>query len=88
MRNNSEQVLLPFQLNDLSRYRSPLMGVATIMIILCHAVSSRVLMPSMLSRVFIYGNIGVDIFMFLSVLGCFYSHSKTEGGVVSVKVLR
>ena len=72
-----------FQLNDLSRYRSQLMGVATIMIIVCHAAASKVLMPTMLSGVFGWGNYGVDIFMFLSGLGCFYSLSKTNGSYLS-----
>ena len=79
---NNGQVILPFQLNDFSRYRSQLMGVATIMILLCHAAASKVMMPALLSAILGFGNYGVDIFLFLSGLGCFYSLSKTKGGDV------
>lgn len=77
---NIGQESLLFELRDLSRYRSQLMGVATIMIILCHAAASKVIIPTILSVIFGFGNYGVDIFLFLSGLGCFYSLSKTNRG--------
>lgn len=49
------------------------MGVAAIMIIICHAPGSRVLMPHWLGKIFLMGNYGVDVFLFLSGLGCYYS---------------
>jgi hypothetical protein len=52
------------------------MGVATLMIIACHAPASGVVMPRYLSFIFTLGNYGVDIFLLLSGLGTFYSLSK------------
>ena len=64
------------KLNDLSLKRTQLMGLATLMIIICHASASHVLMPHWLSKLMDLGNYGVDIFLFLSGLGLFYSLSK------------
>ena len=65
-----------FNLNLLSKYRTPLMGVAAMMIIVCHASGNGVLMPACIKKVLTYGNLGVDIFLFLSGIGCYYSLSK------------
>ena len=65
-----------FAFQDISKYRSSLMGIATLMIIMCHAPASNVLLPSALGRIMTVGNYGVDIFLFLSGLGCYYSLSK------------
>jgi hypothetical protein len=62
-----------FELQDLSKYRTELMGVAAISIIFCHAIAAKVLMPNILIRVLNYGNLGVDLFLFLSGIGMFYS---------------
>ena len=53
------------------------MGIATLMIIVCHAPASGVALPNVLGRILGLGNFGVDIFLFLSGLGCYYSLSKT-----------
>lgn len=60
----------------LSKYRTQLMGIAAIMIILVHFADYGVEMPSLLKYVFGYGSLGVDIFLFLSGIGCYYSLSK------------
>lgn len=65
-----------FNLNLISKYRNQLMGLAAIMIILCHIPQYGVKIPNIFSKILIYGNIGVDIFLFLSGLGCSYSLSK------------
>ena len=52
------------------------MGVATLMIIACHAPASGVIMPRILSFTLNLGNYGVDIFLLLSGLGLSYSLSK------------
>lgn len=52
------------------------MGVAAIMVILCHIPKYGVEVNGILRLILIYGNIGVDIFLFLSGLGCFFSLSK------------
>jgi len=53
------------------------MGVATVMILICHAEASNVMMPELLAKVFSFCNIGVDIFLLLSGLGAYYSMAKS-----------
>lgn len=65
-------------LNDLSAYRTQIMGLATIMIIACHAHPSGVVMPGWLSFILGFGNFGVDIFLLLSGIGLYYSLKKRE----------
>jgi peptidoglycan/LPS O-acetylase OafA/YrhL len=67
-----------FNLNfsDLSTYRTQLMGVAALLIIVCHMNIYRVLMPQILAHICCYGMWGVDMFLFLSGLGLYYSLSK------------
>ena len=72
--------VLQFNLKDLSSFRTQLMGMAAIMILVCHAEASHVLMPGWLAKMMNFGNFGVDIFLFLSGLGCYYSLSKTNRG--------
>ena len=69
---------MKFELSDISKYRTQLMGCATIMILLCHANGYGVVLPSFLRNLLVYGNLGVDIFLFLSGFGCFYSLSKAN----------
>lgn len=69
---------MKFELSDISKYRTQLMGCATIMILLCHANGYGVVLPPFLRNLLIYGNLGVDIFLFLSGFGCFYSLSKAN----------
>ena len=64
--------------SSLSKYRAQLMGVATLMIIMCHANPYGVQLPRVLSRIFSYGNIGVDIFLFVSGVGLTYSLDKVK----------
>lgn len=52
------------------------MGLAAIMIILCHIPKYGVEVNSILRIILIYGNVGVDIFLLLSGLGCSFSLSK------------
>ena len=68
------------QLGLLSKYRTPLMGFAAIMIIAIHALNYGVIMPSFIYRIFGRGYLGVDLFLFLSGIGCFYSLSKNAIG--------
>lgn len=65
-------------LNSISKHRTALMGIATLMIIVCHAPASGVVLPKVLSKILELGNFGVDIFLFLSGCGCYYSLSKTN----------
>ena len=69
---------IKINLGDLSRYRTELMGIATIMILLCHAQPFGVHLPTILNKIFTYGNQGVDIFLFLSGMGLYYSLEKIQ----------
>ena len=59
--------------NDLSRYRAPLMGFAMIIVMLFHAPLSNKDMFYGLMRC---GNNGVDMFLFLSGIGLWFSWTK------------
>ncbi len=76
--------------NDLSLRRTQLMGVATLMILVCHASASHVLMPLWLGKLMDLGNYGVDIFLMLSGLGLYHSLlnrpvTSVGGGVIYCK---
>ena len=68
------------KLSVISKYRSQLMGIAAIFILLCHTKLKFTEGGTLysLNRVFIYYimQFGVDIFLILSGLGCFYSLKK------------
>lgn len=61
-------------LGNLSRYRGELMGAAMIFIVLFHVSLPRTDMFFGLRRM---GNVGVDMFLFLSGMGLWYSWTKT-----------
>lgn len=65
-----------FQLALLSKFRTSLMGIAAIMIIAVHACDYGVMLPRFLEVLLTYGYLGVDLFLFLSGVGCWYSLSK------------
>lgn len=69
-----------FNLNEISKYRPHLFGIAIIMVVFHHLTykydSGLVGKAYMFLRV--TGAMGVDIFLFLSGLGCYYSFSKNE----------
>lgn len=65
-------------LEYLSKYRTQYMGLAIIILMFCH---STVSIPTGLNNVLLgvraLCQCGVDIFMLLSGLGCYYSFSNT-----------
>lgn len=67
-----------------SKYRTELMGVATLLIILCHAPANSVVMPSLLARLIGSLGFGVDMFLFLSGIGVWYSMRAVNAGKISV----
>ena len=71
-----------FNLNKISQHRQELMGFSAILILICHAVGNGVKMPTVLSILLNFGNIGVDIFLFLSGMGLLYS-LQSKGGVIT-----
>ena len=65
-------------LGVISKYRTQLMGIAAILILVCHAPGNNVLMPQFLLRLCEQGQYGVDIFLFLSGVGLSYSMQKAN----------
>ncbi len=55
------------------------MGVAALMIILCHAPAYGVDIQGIPRKLLVFGNIGVDVFLFLSGMGCWFSLTKSPG---------
>lgn len=66
--------MIDFNINIYSKYRTELMGVATLLIIICHAPAYNVIMPQWLSTILSNGGFGVDIFLFLSGMGIYNSY--------------
>lgn len=64
------------KVSDLSRFRTQIMGAATIGVILCHAVLWDNELPLLIAKVLSLGNFGVDIFLLVSGMGIFYSLKK------------
>lgn len=73
-----------FNLNLISKYRAELMGVSTLLILICHAAGNDVLMPRWLMYLVAQGQVGVDIFLFLSGMGLYYSLNQSGGGKIMV----
>lgn len=62
-----------------SQYRSALMGFSTILILICHSIEYIgyvVADKGIIYHLLVQGNRGVDIFLFLSGIGIFYSLSR------------
>lgn len=66
-----------YGLSLLSKYRSQLMGIAIMMVMFYHMESF--LLPSFLMRLFGGLNIGVDFFLVLSAIGCYFSLENKAG---------
>jgi len=81
-----------FDLSLFSRFRTEIMGISTIAILLCHASGRGVVLPYILEWLFGFGNIGVDIFLLLSGLSMFYSLNKADrptlGGWYTKRLVR
>ena len=68
-----------FQLSKISEYRTELMGMSAMLILICHSVA-YIEMPRILHYVLSLGNIGVDLFLFLSGMGMWFSLTKPLRG--------
>lgn len=64
-----------FDICDLSKYRSALMGIAIIWVVMFHYHFDGF---ELLAKISSYGYVGVDIFFFLSGLGLYYSMEKSD----------
>lgn len=71
------KVIKDIELANISRFRGELMGAAMLFVILFHVSLPRADMFYGLRRM---GNIGVDIFLFLSGVGLWFSWMKHDGG--------
>ena len=67
-------------LYSISKYRTELMGLATIFILICHSPINGIQMPKYLEYTIVQGQIGVDLFLFLSGMGLWFSLTKTTCG--------
>lgn len=65
----------------LSKYRTELMGVATILILLCHARPNGVVLPDFLLTIMGLGQFGVQVFLFLSGIGIYYSLNSLKQNI-------
>lgn len=64
--------------STLSKYRTELMGLGTLLILICHMPASVPEMPQSVGYVLSIGNIGVDFFLFISGFGIYHSLSKSD----------
>lgn len=69
---------MSYNLGWVSKYRSALMGLATLGILMCHAPANGVDLPFHLNSVLGLGQMGVMIFFFVSGLGLYYSTHRME----------
>ena len=69
--NNTKTIMI---FNNISKYRSSLMGVAMLSVFLFHSMGNW--MPKVVLDIAANGSIGVDVFLFLSAMGLTYSISK------------
>lgn len=67
----------------ISKFRSELMGVAAIGILICHAGANKVVLGPLLP-IFNMGQLGNALFFMLSGFGLYFSLSKTESNIVSI----
>ena len=66
---------MTFNLSLLSKYRTELMGISALLILICHSVA-YISMPNFMKYTLSLGNIGVDLFLFISGMGLWYSLEK------------
>lgn len=76
---------MSFDLSLITKYRTNLMGFAALMIIICHFSVYVKSMPHFLRFIFGFGNLGVDVFLFLSGIGCYYSLCRCNNSCIFLK---
>ena len=64
----------------INKYRVELMGMGAIGVLMVHS-TGVILLPNILNKIFVYGGIGVYIFIFLSGIGLYNSLKSRGGGV-------
>lgn len=71
-----DSIMRIFHVNDISEYRTELMGVATLLVIFGHSAGNGVVMPGWMESLCGLASVGVDIFLLVSGLGLWYSLQK------------
>lgn len=72
-----DSIMRIFHVNDISEYRTELMGVATLLVIFGHSAGNGVVMPGWMESLCGLASVGVDIFLLVSGLGLWYSLQKS-----------
>lgn len=65
----------------ISKYRQAIMGIAIIGIVLFHYYEDLVRMKFTINpivKIFSYGNLGVDMFLFISGVGLYFSYKSNS----------
>ena len=65
-----------FNWGYISRFRSEIMGVAALWVVLHHNYFDLPRLLSHLKKIGVYGNAGVDVFLFLSGIGLYFAYLK------------
>ena len=69
---------MSFKVQEISQYRTELMGVATLLVIFGHSAGNGVVMPGWMESLCGLASVGVDIFLLVSGLGLWYSLRSTD----------
>lgn len=80
----SDNKRLRFDLSLLSKYRSELMGVSMLFVLVCHARMRGASFPEFLLSLFALGDRGVDMFFLLSGIGIYFSLFSFYKGTNSI----
>lgn len=80
---------MQFNVQDISKYRAHLMGIATLLVIFGHSAGNGVVMPGWMESLCGLASVGVDIFLLVSGLGLWYSLNnlkaeRLSGGIETV----
>ena len=70
--------MMSFKVQEISKYRTELMGVATLLVIFGHSAGNGVVMPGWMESLCGLASVGVDIFLLVSGLGLWYSLRSAE----------
>lgn len=76
MCKNMARLMFKYNVKQISKFRTPLMGIATILIFIVHAPDNGVMMPNALKTICALGSLGVDLFLLLSGFGLWYSLNR------------
>lgn len=76
MCENHIKLRFKYNVKQISEFRTPLMGIATILIFIVHAPDNGVMMPNALKTICALGSLGVDLFLLLSGFGLWYSLNR------------